>query len=179
VRSQHPSADSQNLPFFSDAPTIPLKRVRIGAVKRPATKNLTNPAYAPCDPGDDPALLPRGYGGTGVGFTGCVWRCTWCRFAGGSQKANSQKKWEDSQLSAPKSVPKPRPKSPEPKAGVRPRGAAPSPPEKARTSSDVRSVSSASPKIEKAPQDARPSQTLARPERFELPPLRIEVCVTP
>ena len=47
MRPQHPSADSQNLPFFSGALTIPLKRPQLGNIKRPATKNHTNPAYAP------------------------------------------------------------------------------------------------------------------------------------
>ena len=46
VRPQGPSANPKNLPFFSDAPTIPLKRVRLEAVKRLATTNPTNLAYA-------------------------------------------------------------------------------------------------------------------------------------
>ena len=45
-RNERPSTDAQNLPLFSGAPEIPLKTVQPGAVKRPATKNLTNPAYA-------------------------------------------------------------------------------------------------------------------------------------
>ena len=46
MRPQRQSTDLQNLPFFSDAPEIPLKTVQLGAVKRPRTKNLINPAYA-------------------------------------------------------------------------------------------------------------------------------------
>ena len=46
MRPQRATADSQNLPFFSDAPTIPLKRPQLGNVKRARTKNRTNPAYA-------------------------------------------------------------------------------------------------------------------------------------
>ena len=40
------STASQNLHFFSAAPEIPLKTVKLGAIKRPWTKNLINPAYA-------------------------------------------------------------------------------------------------------------------------------------
>ena len=47
VRPQYPSANTQNTPFCSDAPTIPLKRPQLGNVKRLATRNLFIPLMRP------------------------------------------------------------------------------------------------------------------------------------